>query len=306
MDAEFCGRIAGLQVARPLWVQESKDAILRSWNDHLPFHGLGLEEAIIRHFGHGEFVEAISPRRRSRLRLPDNEYLDQLSHLISFVLRRAKERSDGPYEQFSRKVFPRRVSANLATDRVVTFNYDDLLDRHLLKRFPIERLYFDRIKRTKEQSDRRKITFDFPFLIKLHGSVNWRCTTEEFKKIANGFADRSTLYFIPSIWFSEKGTPSPEADSSPLIMPPIPKKPITDMSLFCFLWTRAFEYLHEARELVICGYSLPHTDQLAQSMFANFANNKLKRVTIVDKNPDMLRKWRTLLRRPNVNQGAQY
>jgi len=41
-------------------------------------------------------------------------------------------------------------------------------------------------------------------------------------------------------------------------------------------------------------------------MFANFINRKLERITIVDKNPMMLSKWRDLLRRGNINKQAQW
>jgi hypothetical protein len=87
---------------------------------------------------------------------------------------------------------------------------------------------------------------------------------------------------------------------------PLPQKPITQIRLFCFLWTLAYEYLHEARELIICGYSLPETDKLAHSMFSNFANKKLKSITIVDPNPYIMHKWRDLFRRSSINNRARW
>lgn len=69
---------------------------------------------------------------------------------------------------------------------------------------------------------------------------------------------------------------------------------------------KAYEYLHEAEEIVICGYSLPDADRLAQSMFATFSNKSLRSVTIVDPNPGILSKWRGLLKRRNINRKARW
>jgi hypothetical protein len=41
-------------------------------------------------------------------------------------------------------------------------------------------------------------------------------------------------------------------------------------------------------------------------MFASFRNKNLESVTIVDPNPDILKKWRDLLRRRSVNSKAKW
>jgi hypothetical protein len=96
--------------------------------------------------------------------------------------------------------------------------------------------------------------------------------------------------------------PSPDDGESPLIIPPLPDKPITTISLFRFFWTKAYEYLHEAEELVICGYSLPEADRMATSLFGNFSNSRLKRITIVDPNPTIISKWRNLCHRKGISK----
>ena len=88
-------------------------------------------------------------------------------------------------------------------------------------------------------------------------------------------------------------------------MPPIPDKPMTKIRLFEFLWTRACEYLHEAENITICGYSLPDTDSLAMSLFGNLSNTRLKRVTVIDPDPSILQRWRDLLIN-NRNSRAQW
>lgn len=296
LDKEFCERLKTVSAQRPLWVGESRDELLRAWKDHLPFESFGLEQAIIRHLGHSEFKRAIHKRANLNM-LSDGDYINHLAHLICYILRKAKEGSKAPYKSFVERIF------DPAEDRIVTFNYDELLDQHLLDSHPRRSVYFDRIDIS--ENGNRAEHHPHPLLVKLHGSVNWRCNKEDLTTIVEG-VDGEDEFVVPSIWYSEKGTPSPQDDSSPLIIPPLPSKPITQIKLFCFLWTKAYEYLHEAKELVICGYSLPDADQLAQSMFANFRNKELRTVTIIDPNPTIMSKWRDLFRRKTINQSARW
>jgi len=305
LDKDFCRTISDLIPERPVWVRPSKEFIVKEWKDHAPFESFGLEQAIIRQLGHLEFIDAIHPRRRNTA-LTDFVYLNHLSHLICFTLRKGREKKNGPYKEFSNKIFPNDVNFNQLRDRVITFNYDELLEKHLLSRFDIGQIYFDRLRNSQSSGDRRSERYPDPLVVKLHGSVNWRCSTEEFENIVRSVSNDGSSYRIRSIWYSKVGTPSPDDDSSPLIMPPLPVKPITRVKLFCFLWTKAYEYLHEAEEIVICGYSLPDADRLAQSMFANFANRNRKTITVVDPNPGILSKWRGLLKRKNVNRKARW
>jgi hypothetical protein len=299
LDKDFCSRIRNVTATRPTWVESSRDTVIRAWRDHQPFESYGLEQAIIRHLGHSEFKRAI--HKRANQGVPsDPEYMNHLSHLICYILRKAREGRTQSYRQFAERFFRTSRTRN----RAITFNYDELLDNHLAKIYSPQELYFDRFD-LGPISSRRQVFFHDPALIKLHGSVNWRCSKEDLTSIVEGI-DSEDEYVIDSIWHSEKGTPSPEDDSSPLIIPPLPSKPITKIRLFCFLWTKAYEYLHEASDLVICGYSLPDADQLAQSMFANFSNKTLNSVTIIDPNPEILKKWRDLFRRSNINSRARW
>ncbi len=305
LDSHFCESLMNLDVQRPAWVKEAKGFIYDHWKDHLSMDHYGLEEAIMRQMAHLEFIDGIHPHRR-RGAVRESEYMNHVSHLICFVLRRARERGSRPYEKLAKTVFPHELDIEAQGDRVVTFNYDELLDKHLVNRFETSRVYFDRIKERQSDSARRRHSHPHPLLVKLHGSVNWRCSQSEFSKIVASSNANAGTHWIESVWYSRQGTPSPSEDSSPLILPPLPTKPITRIELFRFLWTKAYEYLHEAEELVICGYSLPEADQLAQSLFSGFANRKLKQITIVDPNPAIISRWRALLRRKNVNEGARW
>lgn len=301
LDKDFCARLEDISTQKPAWVNVSRDTLSKAWKDHLPFRDYGLEQAIIRHLGHTEFRRAIHKRKNIGV-LADAEYINHVAHLVCYVLRKAREGRAAPYKALADTFFARGDEPN----RVISFNYDELLDVHLLPRLSRQQLYFDKIDLGPHAVARRKELYPDPVLVKLHGSVNWRCAKRDLLAIVNGPPGRDEEHVIDKVWFSERGTPSPDEDASPLIIPPLPQKPITRIRLFCFLWTKAYEYLHEAKELVICGYSLPETDRLAQSMFGSFENRRLSSITVIDPNPAILAKWRALFRRPSIASRAKW
>lgn len=298
LDKEFCEEILSLGTVRPSWVSQSRQIVCGSWAYPTAFEEMGLEEAVLRQMSQFEFLDAIHPRRRPTS-ISGPEYLNHVSHLITFILRKSKETSASLYSEFVNKVFTASTISQIH-DRIITFNYDDLLDKHLVSKFPLQEVYFDRMKRYRNDRDRRLQRFGHPLLIKLHGSVNWRCETKDFKRIIDTKYRATTKDDFISIWYSEKGYNSPSDSVSPLIIPPLPTKPITEFGIFRFLWTKAYEYLHEAKHIIVCGYSLPNTDQLAYSLFSNFANRSIEKVTIVDPDTQVLSKWRQLLDRNNI------
>lgn len=252
----------------------------------------------MRQMSHFDFLAAIHPRRRpTSITGPD--YLNHVAHLITFVLRKAKEKSTRLYSTFADSVF-QADDVSRVRDRIVTFNYDDLLDRHILAKFPLQEVYFDRIKTSQDETSRRRQQFDHPLMVKLHGSVSWRCKTNDFKRIIDSRHRTTTQDHFMDIWHTPTGCPRPSDSVSPLLIPPLPAKPITELGIFRFLWTKAYEYLHEASQIIVCGYSLPATDQLAYSMFSNFVNRSIDRVTIVDPDTQVLARWRQLLDRNNI------
>lgn len=298
LDREFCKEITDLHTSRPTWVSSSRDTIRNKWSYPTYFEEMGLEEAVLRQISHFEFLNAIHPRRRPTT-ISGPEYLNHIAHLITFILCRAKENSRKFYQAFAAKVFL-LADASGINDRIITFNYDDLLDKYLIDKYTLQEVYFDRMKEYQQDPFRRHEIFHHPLIIKLHGSVNWRCNTDDFHKVIDkDYRLKSNDEFI-DIWYSEKVQPSPSDSISPFIVPPLPSKPITEFGILRYLWTKAYEYLYEAKEIVICGYSLPDTDQLAYSMFSNFRNRSINKVTIVDTNTQILGKWKALLDRNNI------
>ena len=297
LDKDFCQRIKSISAQRPQWVNQIKTNIINKWADEIPFHSFGLEEAIIKQIGYLQFFDAIYRKKRTSYKIED--YVDNVSHIINYILSKTSESPSKLYEKLFLKI-KNDFDIDSESTRIITFNYDTLLDKYFLSNFEPAKIYFDKINISRN-TQRRIIKYDNPFLIKLHGSNNWRCSNDEYKSLITNLNSSNANQMIDKIWI-EKKISSPDDLKSPLIIPPLPNKPVTKISLFKYLWTKASEYLHEAEEIIVCGYSLPHTDSLALALFGSFYNKRLKKVTVVDPNAEILTKWRNLFNRKNVNK----
>lgn len=293
LDANF---LKCLHAARPAngWKRKSVDLLLSDWLDAGPILEHGLERAVIKRVSQYDFLSALHPRR-TRGKSDNAKYLNHLSHLVTAYLINCKSNTSGSTRRFVNWAFPPGVDVSDYANRVITFNYDTLLERPLIERGVSRRkIYFDRlVSQPADNTDRKaEEKFLHPLVLKLHGSVNWRCSQSDFESIVQGNA--KGLGKI-TIWSDDKPCPSPNDATSPLIIPPIPNKPITAASIFSHLWTTAYAYLHEATELVIVGYSCPPTDTLARTMFTHFENTKIKEISIVDPNAGALSSYREMI-----------
>ena len=294
LDKHFTSELLNLKDGRSSWIEDSVKEIKKSWKDHIPFDELGLEEAILTHAANMRFITAIRTRRgRNKTEL--DEYLNHLVHLIAYRLRRAKQGKQVIYKKFVNKFFATKRTQN----RIITFNYDDVLDNCLINKHKFKDIYSPEILLNR-QGQKPSVSKN-PLLLKLHGSVNWNCMTDNFEQIILQDSKNEEPVSLGEIWFRKTGCPKPDDQYSPCIIPPMEFKPITEVKLFRSLWTIACEYLHECKELYICGYSLPPTDALAASLFKEFKNSQLKAVTVIDPDPSIMTKWRRLLFRKNVN-----
>ena len=163
-----------------MWVTDTVTKVARQWKDHRAFEDFGLEDAILKQLGHIEFTEAMHPRK-TRNSLTSTQWLTLVTHLMSFVFQQARG-SKQTYDTFVQKVFPAGIAADKVRDRIVTFNYDTLVDEHIVTRFGTGRTYFDKIADGHDGAS-GGVKFEFPLLLKLHGSVNWRCSTEDFERL---------------------------------------------------------------------------------------------------------------------------
>jgi hypothetical protein len=276
------------------WQKRSLEQVTSNWLGEADLLGFGLEAAVIKRVADYDMLSALYPDK-SRRKCSNEDYLHHLSHLIADYLLKCRSNASGQTRKFVKAVFPPGQAVDDYRNRIITFNYDLIVDRPLLDRKISKRkIYFDRLVASRHDGTKRSGDEKFlhPLLLKLHGSLNWRCEREYFNQITNGSVDPALR--IP-IWSNDTKCPSPDDDESPLIIPPVPNKPITKASIFRMLWTSALEYLHEAKRIVIVGYSCPATDVLAQSMFTQFRNMDVEEIVIVDPASDSLSRYHQLM-----------
>jgi hypothetical protein len=293
VDRDFIACIESHQRTKG-WQSHTFESVKRAWLDYSEFTDQGLENAIMRRVGDYNLLSKIHPKR-TRNQESNEDFLNNFSHLIADYLAGCHANNSKRDRTFVNKVFPPTNSIESYNNRIITFNYDTVIDRPLLERFSARKLYFDRLVDNAKNGFKRAATqkFSEPLLLKLHGSINWRCERSYFDDIVLGKVNPSVK--IP-IWISDGRCPSPADKESPLIIPPVPEKPITSASIFSFLWTLAYEYLHEAKRIVLVGYSCPSTDTLAKAMFCHFKAKRAEEVVIVDPNPEVITHYREMLK----------
>lgn len=289
LDRDFTSVLWNMKDDRVPWVGKSSGVVRQNWLDHLEFRKLGLEDAIRAQAANTEFLNRIV----SSVTIPFEEYLNYIVHLAAFRLKKAQQsnRKDRPvgkhfvYEEFANKHFIKAGENN----RIITFNYDDLLDNPLIDAFDHKRVYSSMVLGGPGDSP-AVWGGENPLMLKLHGSANWNCASDEYLDVVRGKGTD-----IQKIWYREQGCPSINDHFSPCMIPPIEAKPITSLALFKNLWSKSREYLSNCRELYICGYSLPPADALASALFKNFSNDHLERVIVVDTDASIMTRWRELL-----------
>lgn len=177
-------------------------------------------------------------------------------------------------------------------DTVITFNYDDSLDRELRRvdKWDLSRGYGFRLGKAETPS---KV-----LILKLHGSMNWMLSIGGG---ARGFVQLQpgkTLGDCPVIHAADarhlgykkfKGNTYPGGGVSmkSLILPGRCKRFVIETSFgpeyegfWDALWSKGAEALKESDRLVICGYSMPEADTRARNMLLNIKNKNI-RITII-------------------------
>lgn len=240
---------------------------------------IGLEALIQDRISTYDVLEVVNSSRLSgngKSRKDNFEFVKNLAAIIAVHLSKLKISDERILTKFTDRV--------LSDDRnrVITFNYDLLVDKKFLEKGrTFKNLYFG-------QS---------PLLLKLHGSLNWGCDSERYKMLFEKTPSKNKAKLEIREFLPESGFAS--TTSSRVIVPPMPAKPLTEVSEFREIWTRAFEYLSDAADLIIFGYSCPESDQLARALLANLKPGRNStgpiRITIIDPNPDTYAKFRRLL-----------
>ena len=169
----------------------------------------------------------------------------------------------------------------------ITFNYDDVLDEALwgvarvLDDFAPEDYWHPdggygfflqnslsctaNLQSYKDQTSM--------FLIKLHGSINWRVKLGHPRPyVIDAVVHHETWLPIPA---RLRGLPVADRDAiemhleaEPFIVPPVLVKSILlEQPILGLTWTLAYKTLKDAEEVAFLGYSLPRTDIAASFLF---------------------------------------
>jgi hypothetical protein len=118
------------------------------------------------------------------------------------------------------------------------------------------------------------------FLLKLHGSMNWRLRRGYF-----------TPYAIDAVVHHESWLPSrdfpqftsediePYLESDPFIVPPVLVKSIlVERPILRLIWSLANRKLEAAKKVVFIGYSFPVTDLASNFLFSEAVKTKMIKV----------------------------
>ncbi len=133
----------------------------------------------------------------------------------------------------------------------------------------------------------------FP-LFKLHGSINWFYSSRDFQG--------SQIYFSPVIeaenlrdgsremkivWEEMSRISKCKTGLLPLIVPPVLDKSIYYVNnIIKVQWEKAMDYLSEANEIYILGYSLPETDLATKFLFQKALFNNSSKLHVIIKDDD--------------------
>jgi hypothetical protein len=207
--------------------------------------------------------------RSSESTLIGNVYKTAITQAMRFWFLEIRDRQEGSYSSFANQVIKRG-------DTVISFNYDDSLDRQLKVSglwslgdgygFPVEGF--------ETQSS---VT-----LLKLHGSINWFAALFNGSRggvanLKNALGSRP-VFVEPDTRFLgyeevDPRTPKKFGFVQPLILPTERKKFYFETSLgpqwkdfWDLLWQRASEDLHSSENVVLCGYSMVAIDERAHRL----------------------------------------
>jgi hypothetical protein len=211
-------------------------------------------------------------------------------------------RIDGPYDRLVRSITEH--------DAIVSFNWDILLE-----------LAFRRQGRQFSYWDEPSGTV----LLKPHGSISWFALLDreglEIDMSTNWgvFANSLTYYML----YLKDPLGSHDLGSSnamvrhvlsqvPAIIPPIASKRLSvggdprdgfvengHWRMMNRIWAVFTEFIRNAQDLVVVGYSLPGTDAASVAVLKQFARNaseqRSKRLMVVDRSPAVLDRYRRLV-----------
>lgn len=162
----------------------------------------------------------------------------------------------------------------------ISFNYDDLFDWALTRAgdvYPGKGYLWVRrtgygfdcdVSEPCRSLDNRLSGPDYSYLLKLHGSFNWRIRAGHRPPYVPESIVHHETWYEKETWTAEVQS-WPSLEHQPFIVPPVmTKSAIMQEPVLRAVWTRAYEVLEKAQEVVFVGYSLPTTDLASRFLFA--------------------------------------
>jgi hypothetical protein len=177
-------------------------------------------------------------------------------------------------------------------DAVISFNYDLVVERSMRKEAVARKVNFGSWIYGLEP---RPASYDFPLILKLHGSSNWTLREVGQNLVPDISQDLWADFDVVSPRLGYVAHTGPE----PGIMLPFWDKNIEGNPWLC-LWRQAFQQLSKTLVLIIWGYSLPPTDVKTRELFslAFSDGGGSLRLCVIGPSGETRRRWRDLL--PNA------
>jgi hypothetical protein len=228
---------------------------------------------------------------------PRNIMYEQLFEIItktlSWVHQKPKDKViDEIYSNFANKLVKNNVN-------VISFNYDLILDKYLLKthKWSIASGYGVKMRISGVPEEKQEIYNPNDIstqYLKLHGSLNWgKCIVPHAYRgeeiLVSPFGENQTpIIPIESTVGSSSSFSSPDITVyfDTFIIPPIlQKEQLYRTTLLQNIWYAAKHIISNTNEIYIIGYSFPPTDFITEFLFRqsiakNISNRKVKIVNI--------------------------
>jgi len=249
--------------------------------------GTAAEVGMEEFFTHVEFCAQVHQQLnvgRGRKRGVYLKAAKDFKQVLRLMLKRSCERQQCSYHQ--------ELAGLLRPgDTIISFNYDTVIDRALVqvggRRWRHPERYGVPVMGDSdvwEGSGGRGRPYEVPVrLLKLHGSTHWDRWDETKSAVVLSRDDYGL--------------------ANPLIVPPAWNKGMAEEAPFPLLWKAARRALHQARALVLIGYSLPSTDLLFRALLAldtcegMSRHRKLRYLYIANPTDDDVTRLRALLAR---------
>jgi hypothetical protein len=170
------------------------------------------------------------------------------------------------------------------TDTILTYNWDNMLDRAFFsdktkKQYNRFTWKFTALSRNQHQGydvvkPLSRIDDKNGYFLKLHGSIDWYSCN-------NPDCELNGEVFILDDYFHDQYCSSCFKPISPLLIPPVLNKTYEKFPVINRIWGKAVNEMRDCEELIIWGYSLPPTDFHSKWLMKNISQ-RVSKVKVID------------------------